>query len=424
MLIIKNGHVVDPASGIDKICNLAIKNSKIFALCEILDEPEDVTILDATGLIVAPGLVDIHVHLRDPGYLYKEDIASGAAAAAAGGVTTVVCMPNTKPVIDNVDTVAYVLKQGENSVVNVLPYGAVTMGQKGEILTDAASLRNAGIVALSDDGQPVESAAVMRNAMKNARALDLVISSHCEDAEMVDNYAANEGEISKKLGIPGRPAIAEEIMVARDAMLAAETGARVHIAHVSTAGSVDIIRKSKRAGVRITAETCPQYFTLTEDALLMKGSLARVNPPLRTASDVAAIMEGLVDGTLDAIVTDHAPHAAEEKARSLVDAPSGMVGLETSLGLTVTYLYHTSKATISDIIRLMSVNPAMILGLSKGRIAVGDDADLVIFDPDEKWIVDPDHFQSKSHNSPFGGIELRGRVKYTIVGGNIVYKGE
>jgi dihydroorotase len=308
--------------------------------------------------------------------------------------------------------------------VNILPYGAVTIGQKGLELADAASLQKAGAAALSDDGMPVMNAALLREAMLTAKKLGLMISSHCEDAELVKNYAVNEGMSSKKLGLQGRPAIAEELMVARDAMLAKDTGARIHIAHVSTAGSVDIIRKAKAAGVRITAETCPQYFTLTEDKILLQGALAKVNPPLRTTCDIEAIIAGLSDGTIDAIATDHAPHSMAEKALPLTEAPSGMVGLETSLALALMALYHTGKLTISSIIEFMSLRPSEILGISKGRIAIGDDADIVIFDPDAAWTVDPERFRSKGHNTPFAGMTLKGKVKQTIVGGKLVYKGD
>jgi dihydroorotase len=379
------------------------------------------TVLDVSGLIIAPGFVDMHVHFRAPGFEYKEDILTGAAAAAAGGVTTCCCMPNTSPVADTAEIVKYIMDRVKQTPVQVLPYGAVTIGQKGRELTDFPVLKAAGAIALSDDGNPIQSAELARRAMKLAREHDLLIVSHCEDAEMVKNYAANEGEISRKLGLPGRPAIAEEIMVARDALLAAETGAKVHIAHVSTAGSVEIIRKAKAAGIAITAETCPQYFTLTENVILRQGSLARVNPPLRTADDAAAIIRGLADGTIDAIATDHAPHSADEKALPLAEAPSGMIGLETSLALALKFLYHTGVLSIDRIIALMSTNPARILGIGTGTLAVGDRADIVIFDPDEVWVVDPDQFKSKARNTPFAGMNLRGRVKYTISRGEVVY---
>lgn len=420
MLIIRNGRVIDPKNEVDEIRDVYIVDGKI------ADAPADIgdaEVIDAAGCIVAPGLVDMHVHLRDPGQTYKEDIISGAEAAAAGGVTTVVCMPNTSPVIDGPMGVGYVAERAEDACVNVLPFAAVTVGQQGEELTDFAELREAGAVALSDDGNPIMNAAVMRRALQEAKRLGLLISTHSEDADMVKNYAVNEGEVSRTLGINGRPSIAEEIMIARDTMLAQETGARVHVAHVSSAGSVNIIRGAKAQGIQITAETCPQYFTLTESAVMSVGALARVNPPLRTEADVEAIIEGLRDGTIDAIVTDHAPHSEEEKlGRPLEEALSGMVGLETSLALALTMLHHCAEFTLSDIVRLMSTAPANILGLNKGGIGCGDDADIVIFNADEEWTVDPMKFRSKGRNTPYGDFVLSGKVKCTIVGGKIVYK--
>lgn len=421
MLLIKNGRVIDPKTGTDAVGDLLILDGKI---APEGTDASGAAELDATGLIVAPGLVDMHVHFRDPGATYKEDVFTGAEAAAAGGVTTVLCMPNTSPVIDTPEGVRALVERAASAAVNVLPFAAVTVGQDGRELTDAAALRAAGAAALSDDGNPIMSAEVMRRALIAAKACDMLISVHSEDAEMVRNYAVNEGEISRLLEIPGRPAIAEELMVSRDAMLAQETGARVHIAHVSTAGSVNILRSAKAGGIPVTAETCPQYFTLTEHEVLHQGPLARVNPPLRTEADVEAMIEALRDGTIEVIATDHAPHASSEKEeRALSDALSGMVGLETSLAVTLTMLHHCAGFSLSDIIKLMSTNPARILGLpDKGGLAPGDDGDIVIFDPGEEWIVNPDKFRSKSRNTPFAGLVLSGRVKVTIVGGEIVYK--
>lgn len=421
MLVIKDGRVIDPGSNRDEISDIYIENGKITAIGGFLPGFEDADTLTAAGLIVSPGLVDMHVHFRDPGFTYKEDILTGGQSAAAGGFTSVACMPNTNPVIDCAEAVEYVLSEGEKSPVNVLPFAAVSLGQRGEALTDFNGLANAGAAALSDDGQPINSASLMRRALLESKKSKLLIVSHCEDIGMVDGAVVNEGRISELLSLPGRPAIAEELMVARDAMLAGETGGRVHIAHVSTAKSVDIIRKAKAAGVNITAETCPQYFSLTEDAVLERGSMAKVNPPLRTENDRAAIIEGLMDGTLDVIVTDHAPHSAEEKAQPLAEAPSGMVGLETSLALSLTELYHGGILSLSQIIAKMSLRPSEILGLDKGRLTVGGAADIVIFDPDEKWTVRPENFKSKSRNTPFSGMELAGKVRYTIVDGTIVY---
>lgn len=421
-LLIQHGRLIDPVSGIGGVMDILIENGKISAIgSELHDEAADT--IDASGLVVSAGLVDIHVHLREPGFEYKETIATGCAAAARGGVTSIACMPNTKPVGDTPEWIEFVQKQaGAACGVRVFPIAAVTKGQQGRELTDAQELARAGAAALSDDGVPIQDANLMRCALLRARSLNLPVLTHCEDAGMVCNYAVNEGAVSARLGIPGRPAIAEEIMVMRDAMLAEETGAAVHICHVSTARSVDIVRQYKRKGVRITCETCPQYFTLTEDEVLSQGAMARVNPPLRTQNDVDAIMEGLLDGTIDAIVTDHAPHSVEEKSRPLPEAPSGMVGLETSLAVTLTALYHTGKMDLSELLRKMTVNPARILGLDQGLLTLGADGDVVIFDPDEDWIVRPEEFASMGRNTPFAGHRLKGRVKYTVVGGAVIYQ--
>lgn len=421
-LLIQHGRLVDPASGIDGIMDVLVEDGKIAAIGNGLHET-DAQVIDANGMVICAGLVDIHVHLREPGFEYKETIETGCAAAAHGGFTAIACMPNTKPVVDTPELIAFVKEQAAKACgVRVLPIAAVSKGQKGAELTDAKALAEAGAVAFSDDGVPIQDANLMRDALLAARDHRLSILTHSEDAGMVCNHAVNEGEVSRKLGIPGRPAIAEEIMIMRDAMLAEETGSAVHICHVSTARSVDIVRQYKKKGVRITCETCPQYFTLTEEEVLKQGTMARVNPPLRTEMDVEGIIDGLLDGTIDAIVTDHAPHSAEEKARPLTEAPSGMVGLETSLAVTLTALYHTGKMDLSSIMRKMTAEPARILGLDMGRLAVGCNADIVIFNPDEEWIVDPDRFASKGRNTPFGGHKLKGKVKYTIVGGNVIFQ--
>ena len=423
-LLIRKGRLVDPVGGIGGVMDILIEDGKLAVIGSDLRETE-ARVIDARGLNVCAGLVDMHVHLREPGFEYKEDITTGAAAAARGGFTSVACMPNTRPVLDTPEQIEYVLRRaGESCGVRVWPIGAVSRGQKGQSLTDAAALQEAGCVALSDDGVPVQDANLVRDAMIRCKRLGLTILSHCEDADMVRNYAVNEGRVSRALGLPGRPAIAEEIMVMRDAMLAEETGAAVHICHVSTAGSVEIIRQFKKKGVAITCETCPQYFTLTEDEVLEQGSLARVNPPLRTKLDVEAILEGLRDGTIDVIATDHAPHSVEEKAKPLAEAPSGMVGLETALGVTLTALYHTGFMDLSDILKKMTFHPACILRIPKGRLSLGGEADFTIFSPDEEWTVEPDQFASKGRNTPFKGRKLKGRVKYTIVGGRVVYGDE
>ena len=421
-LLIQHGRVVHPVTGEVVLQDLLAEDGKI-SLLERGLPPEADQIIDATGLVVCPGLVDMHVHLRDPGLTYKEDILTGCAAAARGGVTALACMANTDPTVDCPEQVAYVLGRAKEACgVQVYPIAALSLGLRGEELTDAEALKKAGAVALSDDGSNVDNANLMRDAMIRARRQELPILCHCEDTSMVEGRAVNEGSVSRQLWLEGRPAIAEEIMVMRDAMLAEETGAHVHICHVSTAKSVDIIRRMKKRGAPITCETCPQYFTLTEDEVLTKGSLARVNPPLRTAKDVKGILAGLKDGTIDVIATDHAPHSAEEKARSLTRAPSGMIGLETSLAITLTALYHTKKMELPDIIQRMTTNPADILHLPKGRMSLGVDADLTVFDPDEEWVIDPEQFASKARNTPFAGAKVKGRVKYTIVGGRIIYQ--
>jgi len=298
----------------------------------------------------------------------------------------------------------------------------VTVGQAGEVLTDFKALQDAGAIGFSDDGFAIDSATLLRQAMQELAALDMPIISHCEDTEMVQNHAVNEGVVSRQLGIPGRPAVAETIQVARDLLLAEDTGCHVHIAHVSTAKAVELIRRAKADGIRVTAETCPQYFTLTEETLLEKGTLARVNPPLRTETDREAILAGLLDGTIDTIVTDHAPHSTEEKAQDLLHAPSGMIGLETILGLSLTALYHSGKMDLSTLVRLLSTAPAEIFSLPYGTLRVGTPADVTIFDPEETWVVEPERFHSKARNTPFGGMELRGRVRYTICGGKVTYE--
>lgn len=420
-LLIKGGRVIDPAHSIDGHLDVYIEDGTIARLGTDLHVP-GAQILDASGLIAAPGLVDIHVHLREPGFEAKETVATGCAAAAKGGVTTLVAMPNTRPATDCPEIVALVRDKAAPTGVNVLPAGAVTVGQKGQELTDFAALKAAGVPALTDDGVPIQNLALLRQAMRGAKKLGLPLLDHCEDRDMVQNYAVNEGEASRKLGLPGRPAIAEELQIMRDVMLAEETGAHVHICHISTGKGVDIVRQAKARSVRVTCETCPQYFTLTEDEVFRQGAMARVNPPLRTQADVEAIRAGLADGAIDAIVTDHAPHTAGEKSKPLPDAPSGMVGLETSLALSLTGLYHSGLLPLSRVVSLMSASPAALLGLDKGTLGMGRDADLILFDPNLEWTIDKEKFVSKGRNTPFHARTVRGKVKYTISRGNIIYQ--
>lgn len=418
-ILLKNGEIIDLVKKTIRTGDILVENGIIKKIGSIVPK-NDYHVFDVQGMMVAPGLVDMHVHLRDPGLTYKEDILTGTAAAAAGGFTAVACMPNTKPVIDSPETVEYILeKSNKHGSCRVYPIGAVTRGQQGQELTDFSALLQAGVVAFSDDGVPITSAMRMRDALQQAKFYNKIIISHCEDGEMVGNKAVNEGVVSQQLGLPGRPAIAEDLMVARDLMLAKETDSHVHIAHVSTAGSAQLIRQAKMDGVHVTAETCPQYFSYTQEAILHRGSMARVNPPLRQESDRQAILAAVLDGTLDCIVTDHAPHSAEEKAKPLPDAPSGMVGLETSLAACITHLVKPGYLTLPELIEKMSTIPATILGLPPVLIQEGAVADLFVFDPWESWVVDPTQFRSRGRNTVFAGDTLTGRVHMTLCGGRI-----
>jgi len=421
-LLIKNGKVIDPVSSTISMTDLLVENGKVALMERGIDVDAD-RVINAKGLMVCPGLVDMHVHLRDPGLTYKEDIHTGALAAAKGGVTSVACMANTSPVLDSPEQITYVKEKAATGCgVNVYPIAAVSKSLRGKELNDFEALKNAGAIALSDDGNNIDDANLMRDALIRARRHGLPILAHCEDTNMVAGRAVNEGSVSRQLWLEGRPAIAEELVIMRDAMLAEETQSAVHVCHISTAKGVDIVRRMKKKGIAITCETCPQYFTLTEDAILTKGPLARVNPPLRTDKDVKGIISGLKDGTIDVIATDHAPHSMEEKSRDLTRSLSGMVGLETSLAITLTQLYHSGKMDLPEVIRRMTYNPATILKLQKGRLSLGSDADITIFDPDEEWIIDPEQFVSKGRNTPFGGRKVKGKVKYTIVAGNVIYQ--
>ena len=419
-LLIQNGRVVDPVNGTVSILDLYVENGKVLQLEKDIQTEAD-RVIDATGLVVCPGLVDLHVHLRDPGLTYKEDIFTGTAAAARGGVTSLACMANTDPVVDSPEQIQYIReKAGQANGVHVYPVGAVSMGLRGEELTDADALKKAGAAALSDDGCNVDNANLMRDALIHAKRVELPILCHCEDTSMVGNRAVNEGSVSRQLWMEGRPAIAEEIVVMRDAMLAEETGAHVHICHVSTAKSVDIIRRMKKRGVALTCETCPQYFTLTEDEILTRGALARINPPLRTAKDIKGIIAGLKDGTIDAIATDHAPHSEEDKLKGM----AGMVGSETAFGVCYTKLCKEEGLPLELLSHLMSTRPAEILGLAKGQLEPGYDADFVLVDLDTPYTVDKDKLHSKSHNCPFDGAQLYGRVCATVKGGELTYQAE
>ena len=418
-ILIKNIHAVDPQSGLDKIVDIYAEDRTITEIGSI-DKPAD-KVIDGTNLIALPGLFDMHVHLRDPGLTHKEDIITGTNAAKAGGFTGVACMPNTKPVVDNAETVEYILNKAEKTGIRVYPVGCVTKGMQSRELTDFAMLREAGCVAVSDDGRPVENAELMRQAIEASGDYGLIVLSHCEDLAIINGGIINKGEVSEKLGIKGMDRASEDYITAREIALAMSCNAPVHICHVSTKGSVNIIRAAKKDGVKVTSETAPHYFTYTDEKLLSRDADYRMSPPLRTEEDRLAIEEALLDGTIDCIITDHAPHTAEEKA-DFEKAPNGVVGLETSLAMTLTMLYHTGKADLSKIAELMSINPRKILGIEPVRIAVGSELNLVIFNPEQEWEVIPEELHSKSKNTVFKGEKCMGKVIYTICDGKIVFQ--
>ena len=409
-------------TGAPVICRVGVKDGRIAAVIPRDQRGDDSaeTVIEGRGRYILPGFIDLHVHLRDPGYTYKEDIISGSHAAAAGGVTSVFCMPNTDPVCDSADVLSYIKKRAKKADCRVFPVAAITRGLQSREVNDLAALKAAGACAFSDDGKPVMTASLLREAMRTAAAEDLLIMSHCEELSLA-NGSVNEGKISKLLGLDGIPNICEDIGVMRDIAVAADTGCRLHICHVSTRGAVEAVRQAKAHGVRVTAETCPHYFALTDEDVVFYGAMAKMNPPLRTQADRYAIIEGLKDGAIDIIATDHAPHSAEEKAKPFAEAPSGIIGLGTALALGITNLVRKGHLTLMQLIEKMSLNPAKLYKLDKGAIAEGADADLVIFNEGERWHVGP-KFVSKAANTPFAGEDLYGKVKYTICAGNVVYE--
>ena len=419
-LLLKNGYVIDEANGFEGIADILAEDGKIVKCASDLQEDAD-EIIDCTGKHIIPGICDMHVHFRDPGQTHKEDIITGSEAAAAGGVTAVACMPNTTPVVDNEETVKYIIEKAKKAKVKVYPIGCITKGQKGEELCDFIELKNAGCVAVSDDGKPVRSARMMARAMVKAHYAGLRVISHCEDPDIIAGGIINSGEVSKELGIKGMHRMSEDTQTAREVVMAGDLEMPIHIAHVSTFSSMMIVRLAARCGIMVTSETCPHYFTLTDEKLLTRDADYRMNPPLRTAQDVTAITEGVCDGTIDCIVTDHAPHAPEEKA-DFEKAPNGVVGLETSLAVTLTQLYHTGKISLKRIVRLMCVNPRKILGIPGGSFSEGAPADITVFDINEEWTVDPEKLHGKSKNTCFKGMTLKGKVKMTIVDGKVVYE--
>jgi dihydroorotase len=422
-LLIRNGRVVDPASSLDAVADVLITDGRIERVGRDLPVAAETTILDATGKLVCPGFIDIHVHLREPGYEYKETVASGTRAAAAGGFTAVACMANTHPVNDNRSITDYIrAKAAVEGVVRVYPIGAVTRGLGGEELAELAELAEAGCVAFSDDGKCVMNASLYRRAMEYTLPFGAPIISHAEDHHLSRGASMNEGVVSTELGMPGAPAAAEDIMVARDILLAELTGAHVHIAHLSTAGAVRLVRDAKARGVRVTAEVTPHHLLLTEEAVRGFDSNTKMNPPLRTKRDVEVLLEALIDGTIDCIATDHAPHAASEKEGEYDLAAFGIVGLETAVGLLLDRLVKPGALPLATLIARLSRDPARLLGLPGGSLAAGAPADVTILDLEAGWTIDPARFQSKSRNSPFGGWTITGRPWKTIVGGRIVWQ--
>ncbi|HBR03763.1 MAG TPA: dihydroorotase [Ruminiclostridium sp.] len=419
--LIKNATIAH-CDRIEKNMDLYIKNGKLEAMGKNLQNEAD-RVIDASGLYALPGLVDAHCHLRDPGFEYKEDIASGTRSAARGGFTSIACMPNTNPVADNTTVVRYILDKAQREgVVNVYPIGAVTKGLEGRELSEMGSMKEAGIVAVSDDGKPVVSSSVMKKALLYASQFNLPVISHCEDLDLAEGGSMNEGTTSTIMGLRGIPSSSEDIMVARELLLSEYLGLPIHIAHVSTAASVELIRQAKKRGVRVTAETCPHYFTLTEKACLGYNTNAKMNPPLRRQEDLEVVAEGLKDGTIDMIVTDHAPHHRDEKNVEFDSAPNGIVGFETALALSYTYLVETGVLTLQQLVQKLAANPSKMLHIDKGTLCCGKAADLILADFDSEYSVDVSSFVSKSQNSPFDGFRVKGKVMATMVNGQIVYE--
>ena len=421
-MIIKNGFVVDPASGFSGKMDIQIENGTIIKMAETIDTDNatgDADVLDASGLVVAPGLIDTHVHFRDPGFTYKEDLHTGALAAAKGGFTSVICMANTSPVVDSLPVLTDLIDREKKEEIRIFQAAAISCSLKGKEAVDMAAMKEAGACGFTDDGIPLLDADFCYHAMENAAKLNVPVSLHEEDPSFIRNNGINHGTVSEKLGVYGSPSIAEESLVARDCLLALRSGADVVIQHISSGISVEMVRTFKALGAKVHAEATPHHFTLTDEALLTYGTLAKMNPPLRTEKDRQQIIEGLADGTIDLIATDHAPHSMEEKSRPLTEAPSGITGLETSLALGITSLVRPGHLTLLQLLEKMTINPAKLYHLPYGQLAEGAAADFVLFDPEERW--KPGDYASKSSNTPFTGQELYGKVKYTICGGKTVY---
>jgi dihydroorotase len=415
---ITGGRVIDPSQDIDRVTDVFLGRGRVLAIGEGYEDSD--VVIDAQGMIVCPGLIDVHVHLREPGNEEDETIATGAKAALAGGCTSVACMPNTRPAIDSQGAAEFVVLQAQRArFANVYPIGAVSKGREGNELAELGRLVAGGAVAFTDDGAPVASASLMRRALQYAKMFDRCIMQHCQVLELTVGGVMNEGFESMKLGLGGMPAAAEDIMVARDIRLAEITGGRLHIQHISTERAVELVREGKRRGVNVTAEACPHHFTLTDERLRTFDSNYKMNPPLRTQADVDAVIGGLRDGTIDLLATDHAPHSPEKKMRELDQAPFGIVGLETLIPITVHGLIEPGHLTWPEVIRKLTINPAQLLGIPKGTLGAGVDADVTLIDPEARWTIDPTKFLSKSRNTPYGGWEVRGRAHTVIVNGEV-----
>ena len=424
-LLLRGGRIIDPSQRTDGIGDLLIVEGKIESTGSRVDvgSRDDVEVIDCAGFVVSPGFVDVHCHLREPGREDVETIATGARAAAAGGFTAVCAMPNTDPVTDNQAAVGFIIRQAAIAgAARVYPIGAISVGQRGESLAEFGEMVGAGAVAVSDDGKPVASAHLMRTALEYARTFGIPVADHCEEPTLAKGGAMNEGIVSARLGLKGVPNEAEEIMAIRDILLARRTGGHVHLCHMSTYGSVELIRWGKERGIKVTAEACPHHLSLTEDAVEGYNTNAKMNPPLRTAADVEAIQQAVRDGTIDVIATDHAPHHYDEKEREFADAPNGIVGLETALAVNITWLVAPGIIDVPTLIEKMSCAPARVFGLAGGTLRKGMPADVTVFDPEAEWTVDPSRFRSKGRNTPYTGKRLRGRVHYTIVDGRAIHR--